>query len=121
MEMNIIINQFEVEVKLVERSDNIKAFINWIFHTSEGQIKIRGGTMKLKQPKFAEEGETMLSYDVPAYRGKFKYYGVLFIDNKNLFKKLCTETMRRYCEESGVPFDATKFIQEEVNIDDIPL
>ena len=117
MNMNINITQFTPDIKPVVRpNSNLKAFVTWIFETSEGQLKITGGTIKLKT--FGESKTELLSYDGPAYKGGFKYYTVFFLNNKSLFKQLCEETIRLYCEMTGETYTPSS-PNEEIDIDEI--
>lgn len=94
LELDIKILKFSADINQVVREDNIKAFVTWKFETEKGLIKIYGGTIRAK--KFGESEKTILSYDPPAIKTKFKYNKVLFIDNIDFFKQLCSHTIGRY-------------------------
>lgn len=97
MEINIKITRFEAEVKPIIRNDNIKAFVTWIFYFGSEQIKIYGGTIRLKP--FGENDKQLLSYDPPAIGAR--YIKVIYFSDKALYLKLCLKTVQVYCEMTG--------------------
>lgn len=99
MNINILMSKFNVEIKPVVRHDNIKAFVTWIFKTNQGELKIRGGTIREKP--FGRNGRLKKSYDPPAVKLKSGYLKAFFLDNKELYKKLCEETINGYNRETG--------------------
>lgn len=116
MELRIKINSLETDISLQARTDNILAFVTWIFKTDVGDIKIKGGTIRRKD--FGSK--PLLTYDVPAIKTRHGYNKALFIDNKELFVQLCNFTIKKYCEESGdLPNSFSN--TEDINLDEIPL
>lgn len=115
LELNIKIIGFSAEIKPVVRQDNIKAFVTWIFQTESGVIKVYGGT--IRQKPFGEDSKLILSYDPPAIGRKF--IKVIFIEDKELYKKLCRHTIDLYCQLTG---EIRNNISggEDVNMDEIP-
>src|SRR5690348_7227001 len=99
MDIDMKITRFRVELKPVARTDAIKAFVTWYFNTDIGEIKIAGGTIKEKT--FGKFNKILLSYDAPAYKTRMGYMKVLFINNKDFFKKLCDFTIDEYYRETG--------------------
>ncbi len=99
MKLDIQISDFSVKIKSVIRDDNIKGFVTWIFRTNQGDWKVYGGTIKLKS--FGKNDRQLLSYDPPAYKTKGGFNKAFFIDNLELYKKLCNYTVKIYCEISG--------------------
>lgn len=122
MELNINITSFDVEVRPVVRQDNIIAFVVWIFHTADFDIKITGCTLRRKTFSNNQTGHetTLISFEPPVIKGKFKSFKAFFIDNIFLYKQLCQYTMKKYCEMTGEPYEDYLKPEEEVNIDDIP-
>lgn len=120
MELNIIIKGLNIDIIPMVREDKIKAFVQWIFKTDQGDIKIKGGTLKLQDSK--DGGKQFLSYNPPAIKGRFnKYFKILFIDNKDLFRSLCLATIKKYASITGEPTNITSIENEEVDIDDLPI
>ena len=116
MELQIIIHSLEVDISAQAREDNIRAFVIWIFKTNVGDIKIKGGTIRRKE--FGSK--SLLSYEPPSIKGRQgKYNRTFFMDDKQLYLKLCAYTIKRYCEESGESGQDFSHY-EEVNPDDIP-
>lgn len=115
MELNINIHSIEIEITAVARQDNILAFVDWIFKTDIGDMKLKGGTIRRKEFK----SKTKLSFDVPAIRSKGGFIKAFFLDNKKVFLQLCAATVKKYCEETGELFEDFSHY-EEVNPDDIP-
>lgn len=97
MELEIKITNFSVEINPVVRSDNIRAFVAWIFQTDFGVWKLRSGT--IRQKAFGRNEKLLLTYEPPAI-GK-NYIKVIFIDNKELYKKLCNYSIDEYCKLTG--------------------
>ncbi len=116
MELRIKIYALETDLSLQARSDNILAFVTWIFKTDIGDIKIKGGTIRRKE--FGSK--SLLSYDVPAIKTRHGYNKAFFMDNKELFLKLSNFTIQKYCEESGEPVSGFSNI-EDINPDEIPI
>lgn len=117
MDINIAINFFSVEIKPTIREDNIKAFVNWVFSTNKGEIKIKQGTIRLKQFGTKE----LLSYDLPAVRLKVGFVKVLYIANVELYKALCEFTIKAYCQETGeLPNNITLESGDEINLEELP-
>ena len=115
MELNINIKGLEIEVTPVIRKDNIKGFIVWTFLTDNGELKIKGGTVRAKE--FGSQ--KLLTYDFPAYKAGFKYHKALFMSNLELYKRLCKATIEKYCSLTGE--FPNEIPEEEINLDDIPL
>lgn len=115
MELDIKITSFDATIKAVIRNDNIKAFVDWIFATEIGVIKIHGGTIRLKP--FGPNSTQILTFDGPAYGSHFTK--VLFIDNPQFYKRLCDFTVNKYCQETGEK--QYEVITEEVDINDLPI
>ena len=116
MDLEIKISNFEVEIKPVIRGDQIKAFVTWIFKTDSGDLKVYSGTIRLKA--FGKNDKELLTYDPPAIRGRKSYTKVIFMDNLDLYKRLCSYTLEKYYEASGelpneVSLDEDEF--EEIN------
>src|SRR3989338_9209615 len=97
MELNIQIIGFSVDIKPTVRDDNIKAFVVWIFQTTAGEWKVYGGT--IRQKPFGKNQKLLLSYDPP--RVGRKYSVAFYIDEKELYKKLCNYTIDEYCKITG--------------------
>lgn len=97
LELKIKITSFSVEINLMARSDNIRAFVAWIFQTDVGVWKLRGGT--IRQKPFGRNGKLLLTYDPPAI-GKY-FTKVIFIDNKEIYKRLCNYSIDEYCKLTG--------------------
>lgn len=118
MELNINITSFDVEIRAIALSkpEGIVAYVSWIFHTPEFDIKITGCTIRRKL--FGESQTSILSFEPPAIKGRFKYYKTLFIDEKLLYKKLCQFTIKKYCQESGELYE--EHPAEEINLDEVP-
>lgn len=117
MDIDIKITGFNPEVKPIVRDDNIKAFVTWVFITDKGELKLKGGTVRLKA--FGKNSKLILTYDSPAYRTGMGYVKVMFFDNKELYKQLCDFTIDKYCLLTGeTRNDAVP--EEEINIDEIP-
>lgn len=114
MELNIQITNLEIEIKPTVREDNIKAFVNLIFNSSQGDIKIKNGTLRLKS--FGTK--QMLSYEVPAVKTAHRYNKVFYLDNLELYKKICDAVIKEYSSVTG---EVIGLEQEEVNIDEIPV
>lgn len=117
MDLEIKVTKFEADINQVVREDNIKAFVTWKFETGSGVIKIYGGTIRLKP--FGEKQKMLMSYDPPAIRMKGGYNKVLFIDNAELYKKLCKHTIDTYYQVTGEARPEV-VTNEEVNSDDLP-
>lgn len=115
MDIEIIIKHFSVKVIPAVRSDSIKAFVEWVFGSNVGEIKIRGGTIRLKSFGSSKQ---VLSYEPPAY-GR-KYQKTIFIDNKELYKKLCDYTIKKYCDITGEIVAGVE-MNEDVDPDEIPI
>lgn len=116
MDLNITITSFSVELKPIVRDDNIKAFVTWVFHTDQAKIKIKWGTIRLKE--FG--AKKLLSYDPPAIKTRFGYSKIIFIDNLELYKSLCRATIKKFCEETGeLENNVLLNAEEEINIDAI--
>lgn len=120
MEIEIKITGFEVKVKPVVREDNIKAFVDWIFNTDQGVIKIHGGTLRVKL--FGKNNKELLTYDAPAIRSRSGYAKVLFIDNLEIFKKLCDYTLNEYYKITNeLPNNVIFGESEDVDPESIPI
>ena len=117
MDISIEIKSFFVEIRPTIREDNIKAFVNWVFSTNKGEIKIKQGTIRLKQ--FGKK--ELLSYDLPAVRLKVGFVKVFYMGNKELYKSLCEFTIKTYCQETGeLPNKITPDVGEEIDLEDLP-
>ncbi|EKD57593.1 MAG: hypothetical protein ACD_57C00220G0002 [uncultured bacterium] len=116
MKLNINITEFEPLVTPVVRPDQIIAYVVWIFHTSAGDIKITGCTLRRKT--FEESKTTVISFEPPAIRGKLKFFKTLYIGNPDLYKQLCQYTKKKYCELTGEPDED---YEESISPEDIPL
>lgn len=115
MELNLNVKGLTIEVTPVVRKDNIKGFVIWTFITDCGEIKVKGGTVRIKE--FGSQ--KLLSYDFPAYKAGFKYHKSVYMSNLELYKTLCKATVDKYCSLTG---ELPNEIQdEEINLDDIPL
>lgn len=100
MDIQINITSFEVEVKAVVRNDDIKGFVTWYFNSDLGRIKITGGRIMLKT--FGKNDEPRLSYDGPAIKAGYgKYYKVFYLDNKEVYLKMCQASVEKYLEVTG--------------------
>ena len=105
MEMNIKriafqdwrIETLEIQIRPVVRGDKIISFVVWTLKTSKGDLKIRGGTIKLKE---LPSGEELLSFDAPAYRAGPRYFKSFFLESDE-FRRICAETVKFYCEQTG--------------------
>ncbi|MEK7616578.1 MAG: hypothetical protein AAB414_00810 [Patescibacteria group bacterium] len=117
LELNINLTGFSAEIKPVIRQDNIKAFVTWIFRIDLGMIKIYGGTIREKP--FGEHNKLILSYDPPAIKTGRGYIKVMFIEDKQLFKRLCDYTIDLYCKLTGEVRGILSV--EDVNMDAIPI
>lgn len=120
MELNIIIKGLNIDITPVVREDKIKAFVQWIFKTDQGDIKIKGGTIKLQDSK--DKTKQFLSYNPPAIRSGFgKFFWAFWMDDKDLFRDLCSATIKKYASITGEPTNITSIENEEVDIDDLPI
>lgn len=115
MDIELIIKHFSVKIIPTVRADSIKAFVEWVFGSNMGEIKIRGGTIRLKS--FGDSKE-VLSYEPPAY-GK-KYQKAIFIDNKEFYKKLCDYTINKYCDITGEILAGVE-MNEDIDPDEIQI
>lgn len=115
MELDIHIKSVEVEVIVIARSDQIKAFVDWTFKTNTDDWKIKGGTIRYKE--FGSK--KLLSYEVPAIRTRKGYKKALYIADKELYLKLCNLSVQKFCELSG-ELPNNVIVEEAVNIDDLP-
>ncbi|MEK7168393.1 MAG: hypothetical protein AAB778_00090 [Patescibacteria group bacterium] len=113
MELNIVIRKFELEITPVIRKDNIKGFVIWTFVTDRGELKIKGGTIRLKE--FGSK--RILTYDFPAYRAGFKFCKAVFMSDLELYKTLCNATVEQYCQMTGDL--RSEIFEAEINLDDI--
>lgn len=117
MKINININSFIAEIKPVIRHDSIKAFVTWIFKTDSGEWIIRGGTIKEKP--FGKNQKIIKTFDPPAIKTRSGFYKVIFIDNKELYIKLCHASVDAYLQETGEVHDDIVF-GDEINSEDVP-
>lgn len=116
MELEIKITNFLVEIKPVVRSDNIKAFVTWIFQTELGVWKVYGGTIRLKP--FGKNNKMLLSYDPPAFGPRFTK--ALFIEDKGTYIKLCDYTIKSYCTLTG-EINNNILMDEGIDPDEVPI
>lgn len=86
----------EIGMRPVVRSDKIRAFVVWTFKTLGGDLKIRGGTVRVKK---LSGGEEILAYDAPAYFAG-RYRKSFFWESED-YKRLCDETIKFYCHLTG--------------------
>lgn len=116
MVLDIHITKLTIEILPAVRNDNIKAFVNLIFHTDQGEIKIKNGTIRLKDFGKAQK----LSYDVPAVRTRNAFRKCFFLNNLDLYKEICVAVLRAYEEQTGekVNYDIEL---EDISIDEIPV
>lgn len=116
MELEIKITNFSVEITPAARSDNIRGFVVWVFQTNSGVWKLKGGT--IRQKAFGRNEKLLLTYDPPAIGRNFTK--VIFIDNKDLYKKLCNYSIDEYCKLTGeIRNDIA--MDENVDPDEIPI
>lgn len=115
MDIEIIIKNFSVKIIPIVRADSIKAFVEWVFGSDIGEIKIRGGTIRLKTFGSSKQ---VLSYEPPTYGSK--YQKAIFLDNKELYKKLCDYTIKNYCDITGKVLAGVE-MNENVDPDEIPI
>lgn len=116
LELEIKITNFSVEINPVARTDNIRGFVVWVFHTDVGIWKLKGGT--IRQKAFGRNENLLLTYDPPAIGRNFTK--VIFIDNKELYKKLCNYSIDEYCKLTGeIRNDIA--MDETINPDDLPI
>lgn len=92
------LRSLDIAIRPVIRGDKIKAFITWIFKTTQGDLIIKGFTIRLKE---LHSGIEVLSCDAPAYKAAGQFRKSFFFDNKDLYKHLCVETVRQYCKLTG--------------------
>lgn len=116
MDIELTISRIEFIIKPILRNDNIKAFVDIILHSNLGEIKIKNGTIRLKEL----ENKTILTYEVPAIKGKYKYNKILFIDNKELYVQISNEIVKQYIELAG-ELPNNFLLTEEVDLEDLPI
>lgn len=92
------LRSLEIALRPVIRGDKIKAFVTWTFKTTQGDLIIKGLTIRQKE---LHTGVEVLSCDAPAYRAAGQFRKSFFLDNKDLYKYLCMETVRQYCKLTG--------------------
>lgn len=117
LDLDIKIIKVIIEVPTIFANKGmIKGSVHWTFVTNQGNIKVKWGTIRLKE--FGQK--SVLTYEPPAVQTKAGHYlKSFFIENKELYIKLGNASVEAYCKESGEPMPNI-VIEEEINPDDIP-
>lgn len=109
MNIEIKITELVIETTaIVGNKNNIRGFFVWKFKSNIGQVIVRGGTIREK----VFGSKRLLSCEPPCYG--FKYHKAFIIENIEMYKEMCEETIKSYCKNSGtLPNDVVYEQHEE--------
>lgn len=117
----IQLSKIDVQVKAVRDNKPLKdivGFFELIIFDEDNKpfIKVRGGTVKVKQ---FGDNEPVFTLNAPAYKSGIKYRTSFFIENLNLWHDIGKVILEELSQQTGglTPKD---FIIENINPEDIP-
>lgn len=117
----IQLSKIDIQVKVVRDNKPLKdivGFFELIIFDEENRpfIKVRGGTIKVKQ---FGNNEPVFTINAPAYKSGFKYRTSCIFENKGLWFDLEKAILEELAQQTGniTPKD---FLSEDIDIKDIP-